>query len=226
MEERPVRASRRDESEDEDRADERAWDDRADDLADDQIDAADQQRERADLAGRAAVESEEQLQQSRDLILAALSVERQRCRTCQGVSSLRQSRHRPCGHVCRERDEQEDTGRDRRVGEVLSDAAEELLHDYDREEASDDGLPEREVCRHVERDEQSRQSSGKISDCLFLMCDSVVDVLEEYAGCYAYDRQQQGPEAEDVNAGDPCRRECQKHRAHEPCSIRLRHDVW
>ena len=40
------------------------------------------------------------------------------------------------------------------------------------------------------------------------MNDCIEKVLEEYAGCNAYDRQQQSPEAKDVNAGDPCRSEC------------------
>ena len=81
------------------------------------------------------------------------------------------------------------------------------------------------ACQSGKLDGTLNAISGKVSDRLFLMNDSVKEVLEEYAGCNAYDRQQQGPETENVDAGDPCRSECQKHRSHQPCGIRFRYDM-
>ena len=151
-----------------DGADERHGDVPGDDLAAQQVHAADEQRERADFAEAAGHGAEEHGLISEVLRqrLAGLHVAERgghggRVRADDGRQA---AGHDPGGHEQRVGGEQERTAGERRVEEVLADAAVELLDDHDGEERADDRQPPLAVGRQGVREQDARDHGGQVAD--------------------------------------------------------------
>ena len=71
---------------------------------------------------------------------------------------------RPLGHRAGESDQQGHARRGRRVERVLSETAEELLHDDDREDAADEAEPPRGSGRQVQRQDDAGDDRAVVVD--------------------------------------------------------------
>ena len=174
-----------DERQQRDGADERHGDVPGDDLAAQQVHAADEQRERADFAEAAGHGAEEHGLISEVLRqrLAGLHVAERgghggRVRADDGRQA---AGHDPGGHEQRVGGEQERTAGERRVEEVLADAAVELLDDHDGEERADDRQPPLAVGRQGVREQDARDHGGQVADGVGLFHELAVSPLKEHA---------------------------------------------
>ena len=152
----------------------------------------------------------------------------QSCRLCYSVCrslrcSLGAAGDRPCGHVGREGDEHEDTGSDRRVDEVLADAAEQLLNNHDGSEAANDSHPERQARRQVHSEQRAGQDRTQVTDCLLFFCNQIIQVLKYDAGCDANRSQDDRPGSELVYTNCKSRDQRDQHCTHDSCRVQRRY---
>ncbi len=108
----------------------------------------------------------------------------------------------PLGHLTRERDDHDDTGGGGRVGEVLTDAAEELLDDDDRGHAAESRLPERNGDGQVKRENHARDDRREVIDGDVALAELFKEELREDAGAGADRDHEQGAPSEKNGGGD------------------------
>ena len=135
------------------------------------------------------------------------------------------SRSRPGSHRRSKRDEHEYSGSYRRVYQVLTNTAKQLLNNDDRCKGANDGDFIRQAGRAVERQQYAGEHRTQVADSLRLFRDFVIQEFEQYAGCYEHSRQRHYAESELIDADSKSRQKCDKHRSHNLARICLCHHM-
>ena len=100
-----------------------------------------------------------------------------------GIGHREDLGHRPCGHLCREGDQQEDTTHQSGVEDVIAQTAKRHLSDADRSQRTDQDNPDREVRRNVEGQQYTCQDGGTVTKRWLLLHQEALDqVLKNHAG--------------------------------------------
>ena len=149
-------------------------------------------RQHADLAQHTAVEAQEHMQQ---VYAAQLTAERQRRGGSQRVNA--HIRVDVGGHTGGKAQEQDDTPDQRGVGEVVAQAAEQLLGDHDGDKRADNGDPQRHTHRHIQRKNHTGDHGGQVLDRDGLVQKHLVQILKKYTGKGGNDHQHQRAHTED-----------------------------
>ena len=140
-----------------------------DDLAPEQVQAADDQRQRGGLADDAAGLAEQRFNDRNVRQSAGLEAcERSRGGDRVGNGNVAEERQLcvrrgPGGHEAGPGSHHERTRAERRVHEVLADAAEQHLDNNDAEQTAEYGQPQRSCDRDVESDQNAGDEAGKIA---------------------------------------------------------------
>ena len=100
-----------------------------------------------------------------------------------GVGHREDIRHRPCGHLCRERDQQEDTSHQSGVEDVVTQTTKRHLSNADRGQRTDQDDPDRQVRGNVEGQQHACQDGGTVAKRGLLLHQEALDqVLKNHAG--------------------------------------------
>ena len=202
-----------------------------DDLAPQQVQTANDQCQCGGLADNAAGLAEQGLDDRAVRQSAGLEA----CeRSCGGdrigngdVAEERQLRVRcgPGGHEAGPGSHHERTCAERRVHEVLADAAEQHLDNDDAEQTAEYGQPQRSCDRNVERDQNAGDEAGKVAYRVLMLYDFVVNGFKYSAGHHRNDNMDECANAEVVDRNSQCRNERDEHVEHQAPGVIIRLDM-
>ena len=164
----------------------------------------------ADLTQHTAVEAQEHVQQ---VDIAQLTAQRQRRGGSQRVNA-----HVGVdvgGHAGGKAQEQDDTPDQCGVGEVVAQAAEQLLGDHDGDKRADNGDPQRHTYGHVQRKDHARDHGGQILDRDGLVQEHLIQILKEYTGKGGNDHQHQRAHTENQSRRQHGGQQRNDHIAHQ-----------
>ena len=195
-----------------------------DDLAVHEPRAAEQQRQRADLADAAADVAEEH-RAERNGGEAARVQGRQRRGIGRRVHAGGEGGRLPAGHQNGVGGEQERAPGQRRIEKVLADAAEKLLDENDGEQRADDGQPPRSRGRHRERQQKAGDNGGKIADGVVFLQKTAVAPFKDHAADDAHHGHEQRAEAEEDHARNQRRHQRDDHVEHDRAGVARRADM-
>ena len=197
-------------------------DPRLDHPPDQQIHPADEQRQRRNLTRGAADVVEERLQ--RDQFVGLEGTQDGDLTQQRGAGESidvadESGRSRPVRHLLREGDQQEHAGCDRRIEDVLSQAAEGHLDDADGEEGTDYDDPPGCGGRQVHRQQQTRHERRRAAEQVGILEKEFGDrPLEQYAGQGADRKDQQLAPAVEEDGYHDRRQQCDDDVPHQGVS--------
>ena len=197
-----------------------------DHVAEDQIQRADQKSEDTDLTDTAGFVTDKQIPQRRSFRGMDLCQRGSGRDGIYGLDAEPGSGHdRPRSHRLRECDDQEDTRRDGRVYEVVSETAEHLLDDHDRKSGADHDHVWRKRYRQVHRQKKTGHDSGQISDRIISLHDFPADILEKNTGRNRQKCDEYRTDTEVIPSGKGRREKGDDHIAHDRLGSRFVPDV-
>ena len=108
-----------------------------------------------------------------------------------------------------------DTAHDGGVGEVVAQAAEELLDHHNGDEGAHNGHPPGEGGGHIEGQQHAGDHGGEVAGGVLPVHELAVAPLKEDAGHHGHSHQDQGVDAEDDHRGDQGGEQRQAHPLHD-----------
>ena len=199
-------------------------------LSDQEIDPAHEQRECGDLTRGTADVVEERLQGNQLVGLQGAQDGHlaQQGGAGEGVHAVDEAGgRRPVGHLLRKRDQQEDTGCDGRIEDVLPDAAEGHLDDADGEEGTDHDDPPGGGDRQVHRQQQAGHERRRAAEQVRVLEKELGDgPLEQHAGGGTDGEDQQGGPAIEKDRHHDRRQQRNDDIPHQGVRRDRRMDMW